>query len=170
MQRTQMKEGWNRRKSQASYIVFGKDTTHTPDVPNIVSSQFLLSHFTHSFPLPYHISPQFFYTVVVSTFSRATFWKQPSCLQCVVFYLKKVICFSCQFQLPALSLMIKLHHNYADFFPPLLKRNTYSSLEIHTTELEVVWFIKTISSCTSYFMTQQIYTKEHCEEKSIIKF
>lgn len=32
--------------------------------------------------------------------------------------LKKVICFSCQFQLPALSLKIKLHHTYTDFFSP----------------------------------------------------
>lgn len=59
---------------------------------------------------------------------------------------KEVICFSYQFQLPALSLKIEVASYLHSYFSPLLKGN--SSLEIHTADKELVSsvrFTKTIS-------------------------
>lgn len=144
-------------------VYLGK-TLHTPQMIPIMihhdsSLAISLTHSLH--PIIYHFNSFIQVAVVSYIFTCGISEKALMFIVCRL-YLKTVICFSCQFLLPTLSLKIKLHHTYTDFFP-LTQEKYSSSLEIHTTELEVVRFTKTISSCTSYYMTKQIYTKENCE-------
>lgn len=99
------------------------EPTHTPGVPNYESSSdsslvisftpFTLSYITLN-PL-YHCYIYIFMYCISETAFMFT---------CVVFYLKKeVICFSYQFQLPALSLKIEVALYLHSLFPPLLKGN-----------------------------------------------
>lgn len=92
-------------------------------------------YYTYPRHSQYHfimIPPQPFHSLILFTLSYSTLILLYSCclyifmwdisetafMFSVFFYLKKVICFSCQFQLSALSLMIKLHHTYTDLFSP----------------------------------------------------
>ena len=122
LQKTQLKERWNKRKFWVPQITFEKDTTHSRGVPNydssFVSSPVIsLAHSLHSMSIIYH--PNSFIILLSWHFHVLHFWSR---LHVYVFSFlckkKKSIFFTYQFQHPVLSLKIV---SYTDF-SSLLKR------------------------------------------------